>query len=53
MNSTLYQNPPDEEELKGLDRGEGEDEGACVGRGRGVRLPVRWNIRQALRRAFQ
>ena len=46
------QDPPDEEELEGVDRGEGEDEGAGAGGGRGVRLPVRRNFSDALRRTF-
>ena len=52
MKITLCQDPPDQEELEGDDRGEGEDEGAGAGGGRGVRLPMRWNIGDALRRAF-
>ena len=46
------QDPPDEEELEGADCGEGEDEGVGVGGGRGVRLPVRRHICQALRWPF-
>ena len=53
MKSSLYQDPPDEEELKGFDRGEGENEGVGVGGGRGVRLPMCWNICKALRWTFQ
>ena len=53
MKITLNQDPPDEEELKGDDRGEGEDEGAGAGGGRGVRVPVRWNLGDTLRRPFQ
>ena len=53
MKNTPHQDPPDEEELKGFDRGEGEDEGVGVGGGRGVRLPVCWNICETLRRTFQ
>ena len=52
MEITLLQDPPDQEELEGVDRGEGEDEGAGVGGGRGVRLPVRRNLGDTLRRAF-